>query len=303
MVADRLKKGDKIGIIAPSSPLTEDKLKDINNSITLMEASGFEVVFGKYVFSNETGYGATARKKAEDINNMFKNKDIKAIFCATGGANSNSTFEYIDYELIKENPKIICGFSDSTSILNMIAQKTGLITFNGATFKSLTSWETEYAYKQIINKFVEGKTNLAEKDDEFYTVNSGKAEGKLIGGNLNLTANLSSGKYSIDFKDKILFIEELAYESDPEMVSNYLYKMKQNGVFDQIKGVWVGNYEGNVSLEKILLDTLEEDYKFPIIKSNNFGHTEKKMVIPIGTMARIDTEKQVKIELLEGCVK
>lgn len=87
------------------------------------------------------------------------------------------------------------------------------------------------------------------------------------------------------------------------MVSNYLYKMKQNGVFNKIKGIWVGNYDGSVPLEKILLDTLDNEYKFPIIKSNNFGHTEKKQVIPIGTMARIDTSKQIKIELLEACVE
>lgn len=220
-----------------------------------------------------------------------------------GGANSNSTFEYLDYELIKANPKIICGFSDSTSILNMIAEKTELVTFNGSTFKALTSWETEYSYKQVINKFVLGKTNLSEEDDKFYCIKEGIAEGKLIGGNLSLTANLCSGKYSIDFTDKILFIEELAYETDAEMASNYLYKMKQNGVFDKIKGIWVGNYEGEVPLEKILLDTLEGEYNFPIIKSNNFGHTDRKMVIPIGTKARIDTSKEVKIELLENCVK
>ena len=88
------------------------------------------------------------------------------------------------------------------------------------------------------------------------------------------------------------------------MVSNHLYKMKQNGVFDKIKGIWVGNYDGSVALEKILLDTLDGmEYDFPIIKSNNFGHTEKKQVIPIGTMARIDTSKEIKIELLEECVK
>lgn len=303
MIPNRLKKGDKIGVIAPSSPVTEDKLKDINNSITLMEASSYEVVFGKYVFSNDTGYGATAKQKAEDINYMFRNKDIKAIFCATGGANSNSTFEYIDYEMIKQNPKILCGFSDSTSITNMITEKTGLVTFNGATFKALTSWETEYAYKEVINKFAKAKTNLSEPGDEFYTIIEGEAEGKLVGGNLSLTANLCAGKYKIDFKDKILFIEELAFESDPEMVSNYLYKMKQNGVFDEIRGIWVGNYDGKIALEKILLDTVGENCKLPIIKSNNFGHTEKKMVIPIGTMAKIDTKKEIKIELLEGCVK
>ena len=87
------------------------------------------------------------------------------------------------------------------------------------------------------------------------------------------------------------------------MVSNYLYKMKQNGVFDKIKGIWVGNYDGSVPLEKILLDTLDNEYNFPIIKSNNFGHTEKKQVIPIGTMAKIDTNEDIKIKLLENCVK
>ena len=303
MIPNKLKKGDKIGIIAPSSPITESNLEDINNAITLMEGTGFEIVFGKNAFKNTLGYGATAKEKAEDINSMFKNPEIKAIFCAKGGANSNSTFEYIDYETIKQNPKILCGFSDSTSITNMITQKTELVTFNGPTFKSLTSWDTEYAYKQVVNKFVLGKTELAEEGDKFYTIKEGVAEGKLIGGNLSLTANLSSGEYSIDFTDKILFIEELADESDVEMVSNYLYKMKQNGVFDKIKGIWVGNYEGEVPLEKILLDTLEGEYNFPIIKSNNFGHIDKKQVIPIGTKAKIDTNEKIKIKLLENCVK
>jgi len=302
MIPNRLKKGDKIGVIAPSSPIKESNLEDINNSITLMEGTGFEIVFGKNAFKNTLGYGATAKEKAEDINYMFKNPEIKAIFCAKGGANSNSTFEYIDYELIKQNPKILCGFSDSTSITNIITEKTGLVTFNGSTFKALTSWETEYAYKQVINKFVLGKKELAEEGDEFYTIKEGTAEGELIGGNLSLIANLSSGEYSIDFTDKILFIEEMAAESNAEMVSNYLYKMKQTGVFDKIKGIWVGNYEGEVALEKILLDTLDGEYNFPIIKSNNFGHIDKKQVIPIGTKARIDTTKDIKIELLEDCV-
>ena len=108
------------------------------------------------------------------------------------------------------------------------------------------------------------------------------------------------GTYCLDFTDKILFIEEL--ESDPEMVSHSLYQMKQNGVFNKIKGIWVGNCKGTIALEKILLDTLEKDNTFAIIKSDNFGHTDKKQVIPIGTMARIDTKKEEKIQLLEPCV-
>jgi len=302
ILPDRLKRGDKIGVIAPSGYAKKEDLEIINKSILLMEGSGFKVEFGKNVFKNTLGYGASPQEKAEDINNMFRNKEIKMIFCVSGGANSNSTFEYLDYELIKNNPKIICGFSDSTSLTNMITQKSNVVTFNGSTFKSLTSWETDYAYRQVMKRFVEGSLELAEPDDEFYTIKEGIVEGELIGGNLSLTTNLVTGKYSIDFQDKILFMEELSFESDPEMVSNYLYRMRQNEVFDKIKGIWVGNYEGEIALEKILVDTLGDEYNFPIIKSNNFGHTEKKMVIPVGTKARIDTSKEIKIKLIENCI-
>ena len=129
--------------------------------------------------------------------------------------------------------------------------------------------------------------------------------GELIGGNLSLIKNLVAGKYKVDFKDKILFIEELGLESPPDLVSNHLYYMKQNGVFNKIKGLWIGNYEheSKIQLEKIILDVLENNYNFLIIKSNNFGHIETKTVIPIGTKAIINTDEKDKIKLIEKCVK
>lgn len=300
---DKLKKGDTIGVIAPSSAVDKDDLEPINNSVLLMESAGFHIEFGKNVFKNTLGYGATPKEKAQDINDMFANKNIKAIFCLSGGFNSNTTFEYLDYEVIKNNQKPICGFSDSTSLTNMIYEKTGVITFNGPTFKALTTWATEYGYKEVIKRFVDGSLEFGEPEDEFVTIKDGVAEGCLVGGNLSLTNEMSSGKYSIDFQDKILFIEEFCLETPPELVSNYLYNMKQNGVFDKIKGIWVGNYDGSVALEKILLDVLQDEYHFPIIKSNNFGHTEKKTVIPVGGKAKIDTTKDRKIELIEELFK
>jgi len=92
-------------------------------------------------------------------------------------------------------------------------------------------------------------------------------------------------------------------ETPPELVANHLYRMRQNDVFDKIKGIWVGNYDGSIALEKVLLDVLQDEYHFPIIKSNNFGHTEKKTVIPVGGMARIDTSQAKKIELIETLMK
>lgn len=296
----KLKKGDTVGVIAPSSKIDEDDLEAINNSVLLMESTGLKVKFGKNAFKNTLGYGATPKEKAEDINEMFADKEVKLIFCVSGGFNSNSVFDYLDYDIIKNNPKPLCGFSDSTSIENVIYSKTGVITFNGPTFKSLTSWATPYAYEEFVKRFIDGDMSLGKPEDEYVTVCKGQAEGILVGGNLSLTNEMVCGKYSIDFTDKILFIEEFCLESPPELVSNYLYHMKQNGVFDKIKGIWVGNYDGSVALEKILLDVLEDEYKFPIVKSNNFGHTEKKTVIPVGGKARVDTTKTVKIEITEN---
>ncbi len=303
MIPKKLKKGDTIGLISPSDSIVKDDLEVINNSICLMESSGFNIKFGKYALENTLKYGATAKQKAKDINDMFENPEIKAIFCICGGFNSNCTFDYLDYDKIKYNPKIICGFSDSTSLLNVIYNKTGLVTFHGPTFKALTSWQTEYGYKEVMKRLVEGGMSLGQADDEYKTIKDGTAKGILVGGNLSLVNEMVSGKYAIDFTDKILFLEELFLETPPALVSNYLYNMKQNGVFDKIKGIWLGNYDGTISLEQILLDTLEGEYNFPIIKSNNFGHTDKKTVIPIGTMAKINTYEKVKIELLENCTE
>ena len=303
MIPKKLKKGDTIGLIAPSDPIQKEDLEIINNSINLMKKNGFNIKFAPNALSNKLGYSATAKQKAEDINYMFQNEEIKAIFCISGGFNSNSTFDYLDYDKIKYNPKIICGFSDSTSILNVIYAKTGLVTFHGPTFKALTSWQTQYGYEEVMKRFVEGGLSLGKVEDEHITIKQGNAKGILVGGNLSLVNQMVSGKYNIDFTDKILFLEELFVETPPALVSSYLYHMKQNGVFDKIKGIWLGNYDGATSIEQILLDTLEGEYKFPIIKTNNFGHIDKKTVIPIGTMAKIDTSLDTKIQLLEKCVE
>ena len=301
----RINNGDTIGVVAPSGPIIEEKIEELKKAKEIVEKDGFKVKFSKNIFSNSTGYSATAKEKAEDINSMFANKEIKMIWCAKGGNNSNSVFEYLDYELIKQNPKIICGYSDITSLTNIISEKTGLITFSSTNFKTISTDITNFSYKEAINRFSKGSLEFGMgENDKYQTIQKGVAEGELIGGNLFLTRGISTGKYSVCFENKILFIEELGIESPPEIVSNCLYFMKQNGIFDKIKGMWIGNYEceEHIALEKIVKDILEDEYTFPIIKSNNFGHIENKTVIPIGTKARIDTEKNIKIELLEKCV-
>ena len=301
----KLNIGDTIGVVAPSNPIIGDNIEELNRAKEIAEKSGFKVKYSKNLFSNTNGYCSTAKEKAEDINEMFADKNIKMIWCAKGGNNSNSTFEYLDYELIRQNPKIICGYSDITSLTNIITEKTGLVTFSGTNFKTIATDETDFSYKQALNRFLDGSLKFGPENEKYITIQEGKVKGELVGGNLSLTKELVCGKYSIDFTDKILFLEELGYESDPAVVSNSLYYMKQNGVFDKIKGLWIGNYEhqSGITLEKIILDVLENKYKFPIIKSNNFGHIENKIVIPIGTKAEINTNENIKIKLIEKCIK
>lgn len=305
IIPNKLKKGDTIGVIAPSNPIINENVEEIEKAKKIIEKLGYKVKYSKNLFSNTNKYSATAEERAEDLNEMFSNKDIKMIWCAKGGENSNSLFEYINYEQIKQNPKIICGYSDITSITNIITEKTGLVTFSGTNFKTIATDETDYSLKEALKRFKDGNMELGTASDKYITIRSGKTKGKLIGGNLSLTRGLVSGKYSIDFTDKILFLEELGFETGPALVSNYLYYLKQNDVFEKIKGIWIGNYthESGIRLEDILLDTIKDEYRFPIIKSETFGHIETKTVIPIGIEAEIDTSTERKIKLLENCVK
>lgn len=304
MLAKRLKLGDVVGVVVTSDPILEDRNEELKSATEFLKSLGLKIKYGNYLSDNSLGYGTTAKNKAREINKMFEDKTVKAIFCACGGENVNSVLDYLDYEIIKNNPKIICGYSDPTSLINAIYLKTGLVTFHGANFTSLSQLipnEAEYTRTEVIKRFIKGSLELGTEKDEYRIIKEGEAEGILIGGNLSLISRFSAGKYSYKFKNKILFIEELSFETSPALASGYLYYMKQNKVFDNIKGLWVGNYENNIPLEKIVLDVIEDEYNFPIIKSNNFGHINNKTIIPIGTKARINT-KEGKIILLEKCL-
>ena len=312
IVPKKLEKGMKIGAIAPSNTAKIDDEEDkeaIKKSINLFKDWGFEVILGEHVYLNSNGYGADPKKRAEDINNMFANKEVGLIFCIKGGDDCSTCFDYIDFDLIKNNPKMICGFSDNTSLLNEITARTGLVTYHGTTFKTLSTWDDEETINEVKRIFIDGITKLGEEDDKYKSIKEGSCEGELIGGNLTLITLLVEGKYKIDFKDKILFLEDTPFETNPLAINRNIYYLKQNGVFDNIKGLWIGNCDFideekdfRVSIEDIIMNAIdyeERGYKYPIIKSNNFGHIDRKTIIPIGIKALIDTNEKGMIKLLE----
>lgn len=191
MIPEKLRIGDTIGVLAPSGPIVGKAVEEIKRAKQMVEEAGFKVKFSKHLFANTNQYSASPEEKAEDLNTMFADKEIKMIWCAKGGENSSTIFDYIDFEKIKENPKIICGYSDITSINNIITEKTGLVTFHGTNFKTIATDETNFSYQEVIKRLVEGKKELGNVED--YTVlKEGKTEGRLIGGNLSLTRALVS---------------------------------------------------------------------------------------------------------------
>ena len=299
MLPNKLKKGDTIGVVCPSDKVNNEDIPEIKEAERLLKEKGYNVVFGKNVYKNTTGYGATAKEKAEDINEMYANKNINAIMSLKGGFNSNSVYEYLDLNTIKSNNKIICGYSDSTSYINYIHEKTGNIGFIGPNFKSLNAPDTNYyLLDEMLKRLENNYYDLATDDSEFKMIKEGQAVGELVGGNLSLTTGLID---EIDFTNKILFLEEFSFESPSAMVSNYLYRLRQKRVFNKVSGIWLGNYEGDVAIEKILMDTIEEmNLNIPIIKSDNFGHIERKITIPLGVKAEI---KDGKIKLVEDYLK
>lgn len=180
MKPKRLKAGDTIGVVASSEPITKDEMQEIERAVNLMKDIGINVKFGKYAYCNPTGYGETAKHKAYDINSMFADESISGIFCAMGGYNCNAVFDYLDFDIIKNNPKIICGYSDPTSLINVIYAKTGMITFHGPNFKTIASEETDYGYKQVINRFIKEDLKLGTNEDKFFSLKEGIAEGILV---------------------------------------------------------------------------------------------------------------------------
>ena len=190
IIPNKIKKGDTIGVVAPSNPIIGDNIEEIKRAKEIVEADGFKVKFSKNLFSNTNGYTGKAKEKAEDINNMFADKEIKMIWCAKGGNNSNSTFEYLDFETIKNNPKIICGYSDITSLTNIITEKTGTTAGVAYDSKSVTMKVTAVDNNSTIEiaavSFTKAGKKLANNEAAFnntYTANK-LSISKTVAGNL-----------------------------------------------------------------------------------------------------------------------
>jgi len=298
ILPERLKERDFIGVVSASDPLKDiEKDKQFDSGIKFLKNMSFNIILGKNLSSIDP------EKRAEDINNFFKDKKIKAIIASQGGDTSEELLPFVDFEIIKKNPKILLGISDITVLLNAINTKTGLITFHGNDVKyGFGRNPTEYDKTEFSRILMNGSKGEIPANLERKTIRSGKAEGKLIGGNLYCLLKLANTEYWPDLEKSILFLE--GYDFEKEDCESQLEKLKKLNVFDKIKGVIIGYIyslqklnPSSKQMEEILLE-ITKDYDFPILKVNDFGHNTPNTVLPVGAVIEMDADKK-KIKLVE----
>lgn len=328
MIPNKLKSGDEVRIIAPSRSMTmigEDCKKIATERL---ESLGLKVTFGKYINEADEDYvAASVEHRVEDLNEAFRDKNVKAILTVIGGFNSNQLLDYIDYEAIKQNPKIFCGFSDITVLSNSIYAKTGLITYSGPHYSSFGmlkgfDYTFEYFKKMFFqDEEFEIKSSVEWSDDAWFidqekrefipnegmfVINEGVAEGNIVGGNL-CTLNLLQGtEYMPNIENKVLFLE------DDDMAGNiYLMEFDRNlqslmhmPEFKTVKGIVLGRSQKATNMNKEkwvkLIKNKPELKNIPIIGGADFGHSTPIFTFPVGGYAKLEAKNNDIKLLIKG---
>ncbi len=305
VIPETLKKGDKVGLICPSSCVRD--INTLTEGIKYIESLGFEVVVGESCTSKYGYLAGSDEVRANDVNKMFADVTIKGIFCARGGYGVHRILDKIDFAMIKENPKFFCGYSDITGLHLALNQICGLVTYH-------TPMATTEFYKKQddltacdFERIVYEGVTLRElenipRENKVKTLNKGLGIGVLVGGNLSLVVDLIGTPYEVDTKGKILFLEDV--EEAPYAIDRKLMQLKLAGKFDDCTGVILGGYtdckaddgKPTLTLEEIFNDVFGDINK-PVVYDFQCGHCMPTTSIPLGVEVRLDATNG-KIEII-----
>lgn len=291
MYPSKLKIGDEIRVIAPSRSLSVVREDVCNNANKFLKEKGYNITFSDNSREIEYDESASIKSRVEDLHNAFLDNNVKAIITSIGGFNVNQILEYIDYSIIMNNPKIICGYSDITALLNAIHAKTGLITYHGPHFCSFgfennRNYTFGYFEKCVISNS-EYKITPSFEANRYVVIQEGNCEGTVIGGNL-CTLNLLQGtEFMPRMKDVILFIED-----DNIMGKYFIGEFERNlqSLLQiakcKINGVVFGRFSDdcNLTVDRItrIVKSKRQLKNIPIIFNTDFGHVYPFVTFPIG---------------------
>ncbi|MGH7598115.1 MAG: S66 peptidase family protein [bacterium] len=305
----RLRSGDLIGVVAPASPMKHDRL---DNGIRYLENLGYRVKLGKHVY-DETGYLAGRdAARADDINRMFRDPKVKAIFCVRGGYGTPRLLPLLDYRAIKASPKIFVGYSDITSIQLAMLRHAGLITFSGPMVaaemaKGINPFTEENFWRILTHPKPFGDL-VRPAENHYLAIAPGRASGPLLGGCLSLVASLIGSPHFPDVKDSIFFVEEIG--EAPYRIDRFLTQLREAGIFKRINGFVLGQMTDCVPADdepSQTIDDLMRDFikplKIPALAGLDYGHVDVKYTLPFGVRAELRVGRgQSRLRIVESAV-
>lgn len=309
----RLKAGDKLGIIAPGSYISEEELQD---SIKNLNQLGFDTTYSDKILLQSGYFAGTDEDRADDLMEKFSDKSVKGIVCARGGYGCSRILPMLDYNVIRKNPKVLIGYSDVTALLYGIYEKAGLVSFHGPVGTSTFNDYSVDNFKRVLMEpertalFTNSTSGTDENTYGVTTIVKGKGKGRFVGGNLSIIVSLIGTKYDVDYSNKIVFIEEVGEE--PYRVDRMLTQMIESGKFKHAAGIMMGIFRKcevkndsdltskSFTLMEVLKDRLS-NLKIPVVYGMSFGHVTDKFTIPFGALAELDADKQT-FTLLEKAV-
>lgn len=320
----RLRKGDTLGLITPSHYAREAQL---HTTIDNMRQLGFGVKYTDNMLVRKGYLAGTDAQRADDINQMFADKSVAGLMCVTGGYGTTRLLPHLDYDLIRQNPKPLIGFSDITGLLYGIHNKTGLIGFHGPVGDSDFNEYTLHYFKKVLMQpqpslvyaqpkglttedltplYLQGKAvNISAP--ERHMLNPGVAEGTLVGGNLTLVTSLCGTEYDLDMRGKIVFLEDVGeapYRIDRMLTQLLLSPDKLRTAAGIVLGLFTNceadESDASFTLAQVLQERLS-GLGIPVLYGLHFGHIRRNATLPLGVKCRLDAGSK-SVTLLETAV-
>lgn len=299
----RLKLGDTVGLINPASPIDRE---DIDYTEQALAKLGLKVKRGAHILDRYGYLAGKDRDRAADIHTMFADDSVQALLTIRGGWGCNRILPLLDYDLIRQHPKIIMGYSDITSLLLAIYARSGVVTFHGLVGTSNWNQFSVASMQQILlNGRAARMMNPGTISAE--TIAPGKATGQMIGGNLSVLASMVGSPYLPDWNQKILFVEEVG--EDIYRVDRMLTQLKIAGILDRISGFIFAQCrhctpgeddDPSLTLPQVFSDIIKP-LGIPAWYGSAIGHIQDKFTVPIGVQVEIDANAKT-IQMLEPAV-
>lgn len=300
LLARRLRPGDTIGLVSPANATFERE--PLKLAIEALQALGFKVKPGQNVAARRGPFAGTDAQRAADINAMFADDGVAGVIALTGGSGCNRIVDQLDYDLIRRKPKFFGGFSDVTCLVNAIHRQTGLVTFHCPVAGSEWNDYSVQSFKAVAmnaeaavlrNPFASPGDDLVQREERISTIRPGRAQGRLVGGNLTVLASLAGSAYFPEGRGAILFLED---------INEYIYRidrclstLRLAGAFNGLAGVVLGRFtkcEPGDGYGSLTLDEVFDDYflplNVPVFRGAAIGHIKRKLTVPVGARAEMD---------------